>query len=72
MGTTFASELLRELSNSQIDQIFVQTNQLFGQSAGDSLDLSQYDTLVAFADEDTETICHIDEAELVTYSDITS
>jgi hypothetical protein len=72
MGTTFASELLRELNNSQIDQIFVQTKQLFNQPHCVSSDFSQYDVLDAFANEDIEVIYQTDEVDLVTYPDIAS
>jgi hypothetical protein len=72
MGTTFASEFLRELNSNQIDQIFVQTKQLFNQPVGVSLDFPQYEVLGAFADEDTEMIYQTDEVDLVTYPDVAS
>jgi hypothetical protein len=70
MGTTFASELLRELNNSQIDEFFMQTQQLFDQPARVSPDFSPFD--VAFSDEDTETLCQTDDVQFMAYSDITS
>jgi hypothetical protein len=72
MGTTFASELLRELNNSQIDQIFVQTKQLLNQPVGVSLDFPQYEVFSAFPDAETEAMYQTDEADLVIYPDVAS
>lgn len=70
MGTTFASELLRELSNSQIDEFFSHTKSSFEQRNDDLLNFSEFDA--AYVDEDSDEFCHTDNVELMTYSDITS